>query len=152
VVRITARGSATLACTHAPSPTRPLRPPPSSHRRHCTHGPRLHDFCRLPAVAHEWLCAVRARCVCSPSPAGRHRCPTRAREGLCGAGGQIALVWMAVLAAGARTVRIGIGPDSVRAVRDVVPALLLKESGSVPRNVYAAVAVGFFGGASVVLL
>jgi hypothetical protein len=41
---------------------------------------------------------------------------------------QIALVWMAVLAAGVKTVKMG--ADTVLAVADVVPALCLKTSRS----------------------
>ena len=43
---------------------------------------------------------------------------------------QIALVWMAVLAAGVKTVKMG--ADTVLAVADVVPALCLKTSRSAP--------------------
>ncbi len=41
---------------------------------------------------------------------------------------QIALVWMAVLAAGVTKVKMG--ADTVLEVADVVPALRLKEKGS----------------------
>ena len=45
-------------------------------------------------------------------------------------GGQVALVWIRLLEAGVRTVKLG--TDIVLRVDDVMPALRLKEKGSVP--------------------
>ena len=60
---------------------------------------------------------------------------------------QIGLVWMAVLAAGVKTVKMG--ADTVLAVADVVPALRLKTTGSVARARQGCHAAAF---ASAILL
>jgi hypothetical protein len=57
--------------------------------------------------------------------------PAARAHGRPGRGGrQVALVWMEVL--GARVERVRMGADLALAVADVVPALHLKERGSVP--------------------
>ena len=48
----------------------------------------------------------------------------------CGGSWQIALLWMAVLAAGVESVKMG--ADLVLRVADLLPALRLKEKGSAP--------------------